>query len=178
MGVTGMTHATVNVVVEDSASKPVGSASVTLRAAPRKAGISVAEGSLGNYSATGLQPGSYTLEVLKQGFLKESYSITLNEGRNSTQVVLGKRGEPWFYAAGRKIYFERVPDQFLIAAQGDNAARITEDRVGPPANERRAEAFSREAESRPPRDSSFVRVSTPGAKRPDDLLHALLRLPV
>ncbi len=161
-----MTHATVNVVVEDSASKPVGSASVTLRAAPRKAGISAAEGSLGNYSATGLQPGSYTLEVSKQGFLKESYSITLNEGRNSTQVVLGKRGEPWFYAAGRKIYFERVPDQFLIAAQGDNAARITEDVLG-----RRqmsgAEAFSREAESRPPRDSSFVRVSTPGAKRPD-----------
>src|SRR6185369_17832491 len=103
-----MTHATINVLVEDSASKPVESASVTLRAALRKDSISPEERSPGNYSATGVQPGSYTLEVSRRGFLKETYDISLNEGRNSTQVVLGKRGEPWFYAAGRKIYFEPV----------------------------------------------------------------------
>jgi subtilisin family serine protease len=160
-----MTHATVNVLVEDSASKPVGSASVTLRAAPRKDGISAEEGSPGNYSATGLQPGSYTLEVSKQGFLKETYGITLNEGRNSTQVVLGKRGEPWFYAARRKIYFERVPDQFLIAVEGDNAARITDDVLGR-RQMSRAQASGRKAESPTLPDSSFVRVSALGAKTP------------
>jgi subtilisin family serine protease len=162
MGVTDMTHAIVYVVVEDSARKPVGGASVTLRSAPRKAAISLAEESPGTYSAKSIEPGTYTLEVSRQGFLKESYSITLNEGRNSTLVVLGKRGEPWFSAGGRKIYFERVAGEFLIAARGENAAQITDD-VLKRLQLSSARASGREAESQV-RDSSFVRVSTPGAK--------------
>lgn len=160
-----MTHATVYVVVEDSAGKPVRAASVTLRTAPRKPGVNAAEESPGTYSAKGVEPGSYTLEVSKQGFLKESYDIALNEGRNSSQVVLGKRGEPWYYAAGRKIYFERVPDQFLIATRGDNAAKITDDVLGQ-RQMSGVRAFSRERRAH--RDSSFVRVATPGAKAPDE----------
>ena len=162
-----MTHATVYVVVEDSARKPVEGASVALRSAPRKPGISATEESPGTYSAKALEPGTYTLEVSKPGFLKESYSITLNEGRNSTLVVLGKRGEPWFFAGGRKIYFERVPGEFLIAAQGENAAQITED-VLTRRQMSSAKASGRGAESQQLSDSSFVRVLVPGAKGPDE----------
>jgi subtilisin family serine protease len=162
-----MTYATIFVLVEDSASKPVSSASVTLRGAPRTTSINATEVSPGNYSATSLQPGPYKVEVSKEGFLKESYDISLKQGRNSTQVVLGKRGEPWFYAAGRKIYFERVPDQFLISVEGDNASRITDEVLGR-RNMSATRAFSKDAEPQTSSDSSFVRVSTPGAKNPDE----------
>jgi len=161
-----MRQASIFVLVEDSACKPIESASVTLRAAPRKPGITLKEGLLGNYSATGVDPGSYVLEVSKQVYLRASYEISLNEGRNSTQVVLGKRGQPFFYAAGRKVYFKRVLDEFLIVAQGENAGAVSEQVLA-----RRGmsgvDAFSRAGEPRPVRDTSFMRVSTPKAKRPD-----------
>jgi hypothetical protein len=160
-----MSHASIFVLVEDSTRKPVESASVTLRPAPRKPGITLNEDSPGNYSAA-VAPGSYLLEVSKQGYLRESYEVTLSEGRNSTQVVLGKRGQPFFYAAGRKIYFERVPDEFLVVAQGENASAVSE-RVLARRGMSGVEALSRAGEPRPVRDASFIRVSTPKAKRPD-----------
>ena len=162
-----MTNATIFVLVEDSASKPVSSASVTLREAPRATPIDVKEVSPGNYSATGLEPGPYKIEISKEGFLKESYDISLKRGRNSTQVVLGKRGEPWFYAAGRKIYFEPVPDQFLISVEGNEASRITDEVLGR-RNMSATKAFRKERDSQTSSDSSFVRVATPGAKKPDE----------
>lgn len=113
-----MKQASIFVLVEDSACKPIESASVTLRAAARKPGITLKEGSLGNYSAIGVEPGSYVLEVSKQVYLRASYEITLNEGRNSTQVVLGKRGQPFFYAAGRKRSADRQDGAGRGAAKG------------------------------------------------------------
>jgi hypothetical protein len=161
-----MRQASISVHVEDSARKPVDGAAVTLRPAPRRPGIALKEDSPGNYSAENIQPGSYILEVSKQGYLRESYEIALREGRNSTQVVLGRRGEPFYYAGGRKIYFERVPDEFLIVAQGENAAEVSRQVLA-----RRklsgVDASSRAAEPRQTPDSSFIRVATPRTKEPD-----------
>ena len=135
-----------------------------MRAAPRKDGISAEEGSPGNYSANGLQPvihpGGFQARILK-----ETTALRSTKAANSRRWCWAKRGEPWFYAAGRKIYFERVPDQFLIAVEGANAARITDDVLGR-RQMNRVQASNRKAESPTPPDSSFVRVSALGAKTP------------
>ena len=159
-----MNQASVAVHVEDSARAPIASASVTLRSPPRGPRIKLAQTSAGNYSARNLDPGPYRLEVSKQPFRREVYEVSLEPGRNATLVVLGRAREPFFYAAGRKIYFERVPDAFLIAARGENARALVDL-----ALRRRGLAGEGVASEPAPTapDAGFQRVATPRAKRPD-----------
>jgi hypothetical protein len=153
-----MNRANLFVLVEDSGRNPIPSATVTLAPQSGAPAVALQPSSPGNYSIVGIDPGAYRLDVSGEGFLPESYPITLREGRNSTVVVLGRDGEPFFYAAGRKIYFERVPGEFLLVVRGPNAGTIARDVLSRQAM-RVAETTRR--------DSVMLRVASPAAARPD-----------
>ncbi len=143
-----MASANVFVFIEDSARNPVQSASVILRA-PRKTVIGLESSGRGNYAAREIEPGEYVLEVSKRLFLRQTLPLAIRPGRNSAQVVLGKRGELFFYAGGRRIYFERVPNELLIVVRGTDARRLSQEimnrrglnareagtRLGPPSDD-------------------------------------------
>jgi hypothetical protein len=122
-----MNAASLTVSVEDSSRDPLVSARVALRTRRRKGEVLLRPVVAGQYRASRLDPGAWTLAVSRRGFRTESYPVELRPGANSVPVVLGKRGEPYFYARGRKVYFEPVPGQFLVAARGANAPAIAAD---------------------------------------------------
>ncbi|MGQ0569589.1 MAG: S8 family serine peptidase [Armatimonadota bacterium] len=160
-----MNTSTLTVFVEDHACGPVTAASVTVRRGPRKAPVNLKPTASGQYEVHNLEPGSYTLRVSRRGYLKEAYVINVGPGRNATTVVLGKRGQPYFYANRRKVYFEPVRDQFLISAEGKNARELTSNALAR-RELKSSSAFTPSAGAGRAEDMAFVRVDLPGAGRP------------
>ena len=152
--------ANLSVWVEDSKSLPVSNALVTLRLG--KTTVSVKPVRPGSYEALSLVPGAWRLSVSHRTFLKETYDLTLRDGSNSTRIVLGKKGEPFYYAAGKKIYFEPTAGEFMIAAYGENARETVSEMV---AASDAAAAASFETAGGPP-DSCFVRIGVARASAP------------
>ncbi len=84
----------------------------------------------GEYEATNLQPGRYRVRISKRGFQTEEYVVDLEKGRNSLAVSLGKKGQPYFLANRRKVYFEPVEGQVLLAVRGRDAQQRTTQALG------------------------------------------------
>jgi hypothetical protein len=61
---------------------------------------------LGVYVSKPVEPGQYTLAVYVQGFESQEVSLRLNAPGLSTSLVLGRPGQPYYVAGGRRVYFE------------------------------------------------------------------------
>jgi hypothetical protein len=155
-----MAPAVVFVTAENSARQPIRSASVTLKNG--QATVRLTESGPGQYSASNLSPGSYTLEASAEGYLRDRYPLDLKEGRNTSAVVLGRRGEAFYWAGGRKIYFEQVPEAFLISAEGPNAEALTESALAKRSMTAESAAVR---QSRRGEGSAFLRVESAPAAR-------------
>ncbi|HEX8230916.1 MAG TPA: S8 family serine peptidase [Chloroflexia bacterium] len=80
----------------------------------------------GTLQATELSPGPYEVRVSdsEMDLQPEEREVELSPGHNSVTVVLGREGQPFFYANGVKVYFEPDERSFLVVARGDRAADI------------------------------------------------------
>ncbi|MET1081712.1 MAG: S8 family serine peptidase [Burkholderiales bacterium] len=117
----------------------------------------------GQYEVLEVEPGAGTLDVSRAGFRAESYAVQLRRGANRIQVVLGKRGEPYYYARGYRIYFQPVAGQFLIAAHGKNALGLTSDSLA--RRKLNAHSVSGEGALGPAvHDSCFLRIDVSPAQ--------------
>jgi subtilisin family serine protease len=151
--------ANLTVTVEDSTASPVTAATVTLLLADSKERVRLTESESvsGQYAATGLQPGEYDVQLSRRGFLKDAYRRRLRPGRNSLGVVMGRRGELYYLAAGLKIYFRPVEDRVLLAAYGPDADRRLES-----ATRERSMELGSERREGAARDATMRVVATPG----------------
>ena len=111
--------------VEDSAAAPVTGGSITLTAAGSRRGIRLEEvtASPGQYTTADVEPGEYEIRLSRRGYLTDTYSLVLSAGANNRAFVMGRRDEPFYYAAGLRIYFTPVPGRMLLAVYGRDADR-------------------------------------------------------
>lgn len=61
---------------------------------------------LGAYVGEPAEPGEYTLSVYAEGYEAQYVTLQLPPQGLSTSLILGRAGQPYYVAAGRRIYFE------------------------------------------------------------------------
>lgn len=109
---------------EDSGARPLRFEARLLQAAKRVAD-QTSDASTGEAVFTDIRPGCYTLEATgPKGTLPATAPVEVRQGSNRILIVLGKKGEPFYYARGTKIYFEPDYRSFLILARGPMARDI------------------------------------------------------
>jgi subtilisin family serine protease len=121
--------ARVQVFVERSDGRPVEDAEVELRG--EESHRLEPSHTPGLFEGRRLSPGTYELHAVgRDGELgPESREIELSAGHNGFTIVLGREGEPFFYAGGEKVYFEADETAFLLVARGEDAAEIVPEMV-------------------------------------------------
>lgn len=119
-----MSVSDLRVHVEDHRAAPLAAVSVRLedQKGNRHALKAAAKGV---YEAKGLPAGSYRVLISKKGFESDRYAIELEEGANSLLLSLGKKGQPFYTANQKKVYFEPAEGQFLLAVRGRDAPQRT-----------------------------------------------------
>ncbi len=165
------------VIIEDADRQPVTDAEVELREAatntPHEIELLDAPGQAYGEDLT---PGTYELRVSssQSDLQPETRMLELAAGYNSATVILGKEGQPFFYAGETKVYFEPDRNSFLVVARGDRAAEVAPDLLRNQDLEVRplpciltTGHSGYEASSEQPSDSSFVSVDLPGGQTAD-----------
>lgn len=117
--------AILNVSVEDSRCKPVRGVRVILTPENSKRGKRLKPYAPGQYQIRDVAPGSYVLNISKPAFESEESEIRIDSGMNSVLASMGRAGDIYFYALGRKVYGEAVKDHFILNVKGKNAVRRT-----------------------------------------------------
>lgn len=113
--------ARVQVFVESSDARPVETADVELRGKETRG---LEPGAVpGLFEGGKLPPGAYELHaVARDGDLgPESRAVDVSPGHNTFNIVLGRKGEPFFYAGDERVYFEGDDSTFLLVARGEGA---------------------------------------------------------
>jgi len=117
----------LNISIEDRQCKPLKGVSVHLNSEQHDDSIQVKAkpGIPGQYELSDLQPGRYKLNLSKRGHETDSYDIDIPQGFSSQLFVLGQSGDHYFFAGGRKVYYEPVHNQFLIDVAGHGSPTVT-----------------------------------------------------
>jgi hypothetical protein len=152
--------------VEDSDAASVTGGSITISVTGSRQRTRLTEVVPGQYTVRDLEPGEYDVRLSRRGYLTDTYRLPLSPGANSRAYVMGRRGEPFYYAGGLRVYFRPVEDRVLLAVYGPEAERklaslaaartMAMDQVQPPpGGEGRRDSILAELEVRPdPRTSA------------------------
>jgi subtilisin family serine protease len=81
----------------------------------------------GQFEADGLEPGTYEVAIKGGGeeLQPESREVKLSRTPQTIRVVLGKKGQPFYFAGDTKIYFEPDHGSFMLVTRGEQAPDIT-----------------------------------------------------
>ena len=111
-----MRKAGVSVTLRDVAGNVVSDARVELGGQP----LSFDE-RLGAFVSEPVEPGQSTLAVYAEGFESHEVSLRLTAPGLSTSLILGRPGQPYYMAGGRRVYFNPAerPSGAMAETLGD-----------------------------------------------------------
>jgi subtilisin family serine protease len=118
----------LSVFVENAEGQPVTDAEVKIRAAGEKDFRPLTAGVMpGHFEGTGLAEGTYEVAVSGKGeaLQPESREVRVSRATETITMVLGREGQPFYYAGETKIYFEPDRESFLLVTRGERAPEIT-----------------------------------------------------